>query len=145
MKQEKSYGCIAYKRTREGEYVVLMVQHHPGENNAEGHWCFPKGHSEEGESEQETALRELEEETGITGAITLDEYADEEYSFAHNSEQVEKRVRFFFCRVPDEAQVIEQEEEIADHEWLSLEDLEERATYPSSKAVARRAWEVLSD
>ena len=54
MKQEKSCGCIVLdKRT------VLLIKHNSG------HWDFPKGHVEGEESEVETAIREVKEETGL--------------------------------------------------------------------------------
>ena len=58
MKHEKSCGAICYTR-EEGAPRVLVICHRYG-----GHWAFPKGHVEAGESEEETAMREVREETG---------------------------------------------------------------------------------
>ncbi|MFH1332713.1 MAG: NUDIX domain-containing protein, partial [archaeon] len=58
MIKEKSAGVIVYNN---GEFLILQY--------TAGHWDFPKGHIEKGETERETALRELKEETGITDAF----------------------------------------------------------------------------
>ena len=59
MKHEKSCGGLIY-REHEGETHILLLKHRCG-----GHWSFPKGHMEAGETEMETALREIREETGL--------------------------------------------------------------------------------
>ena len=59
MKREKSCGALVYKW--EGQTpCLLLLKHKFG-----GHWSFPKGHVEPGETEIETALREVREETGL--------------------------------------------------------------------------------
>ena len=63
MKYEKSCGALCFA-PGPGPSRVLMVKHLAG-----GHWAFPKGHVEAGETETQTAVREVWEETGI--AITL--------------------------------------------------------------------------
>ncbi len=62
MEIERSCGAIVFREI-EGETRVLLVQHKPG------HWSFPKGHKEQGESDHETAIREVYEETGVRIAI----------------------------------------------------------------------------
>ena len=58
MKKEKSCGCIVIDNDK-----VLLVKHN------KGHISFPKGHIENGETEEECAIRETMEETGITAKI----------------------------------------------------------------------------
>ena len=60
LRKEKSCGALVY-RIKNGELELLLLKHRFG-----GHWSFPKGHVEEGETEVETALREVHEETGLT-------------------------------------------------------------------------------
>ena len=59
IKREKSCGVLVLRQQEEELYVVLL-RHRFG-----GHWSFPKGHVEAGESERQTALREVREETGV--------------------------------------------------------------------------------
>ncbi|SYV90294.1 RNA pyrophosphohydrolase, partial [Metamycoplasma alkalescens] len=58
MKYVKSCGAIVLNNV-ESKLYVLLVQH------TAGHWGFPKGHVEENETEEETAIREVKEETNV--------------------------------------------------------------------------------
>ena len=58
MPREKSAGAIIYRIKDNIPHYLLL--HYPS-----GHWEFARGHGEEGESEEETVIREIEEETGI--------------------------------------------------------------------------------
>ena len=74
MKYEKSCGALCFA-PGPGPTRVLMVKHVAG-----GHWAFPKGHVEKGETEEQTAVREVLEETGIDAAdaaCTLHDWAIE--------------------------------------------------------------------
>ena len=57
-KEEKSCGAVIWRRTERG-HEFLLAQH------GASHWSFPKGHIEEGETAQETAIREIGEEAGV--------------------------------------------------------------------------------
>jgi len=139
MKVEKACGCIPFMRTRERETVAAMILR-PG-----GYWEFPKGKKEDGESDEETALRELKEETGLDGVLGPEGPIDIMYIFERDGEKVQKEVRYFVCRVPDGSQIVPQKGEVNDSTWLPLEDLMERATYPEMKDAARKAWQLLAD
>ena len=64
MKKEISCGAVIARQTDAG-CEILLIRHANG-----GHWAFPKGHVEGNETEAETALREIREETGLS--VTLD-------------------------------------------------------------------------
>lgn len=59
MTYEKSCGAIVYRK-HHGNTEILLIKHINS-----GHWSFPKGHVEQGETEVETALREIKEETSL--------------------------------------------------------------------------------
>jgi 8-oxo-dGTP pyrophosphatase MutT (NUDIX family) len=61
---EKSCGAVIYRVTEKGEIRILLVKNRNGKC-----WTFPKGHIESGESEEQTALREIKEETGLSVEI----------------------------------------------------------------------------
>lgn len=63
MQYEKSCGAIVYRKFH-GNTELLLIKNANG-----GHWSFPKGHVEPGETEEETALREIKEETDIDVAL----------------------------------------------------------------------------
>ena len=58
MKKEKSCGAVVIKKEEDVIKFLLIQQH-------DEYWHFPKGHVEEGETEEETAIREIKEETNI--------------------------------------------------------------------------------
>ncbi len=58
MPREKSVGAIIFRKEDNKIYYLLLHYH-------SGHWEFARGHGEEGEGEQKTAIREIEEETGL--------------------------------------------------------------------------------
>ena len=76
---EKSVGAVIFRRTQDAsdvdvEYLLIQYPH--------GHWEFPRGHVEDGESELDTAYREIEEEVGITkDELRLVEKFREHFSF----------------------------------------------------------------
>lgn len=139
MKKVYACGCVPFRRGVSREIEALMVL------NRGGHWEFPKGHKEEGESDQDTALRELKEETGLTGEIQMETPIDTVYRFTRDREETEKHVRYFYCRVPDGSEPILDKHELADSAWLPLEMLADRATYPEMKEVARKVHLALGD
>ena len=59
MIREKSCGPLVYRK-KQDRLELLLIRHKNG-----GHWSFPKGHVETGETEPQTALREIKEETGL--------------------------------------------------------------------------------
>jgi bis(5'-nucleosidyl)-tetraphosphatase len=58
MKNEKSCGAIIFENKQKDSKVLVIQQ-------KDGHWCFPKGHVKSKETEPETAIREILEETGL--------------------------------------------------------------------------------
>ena len=63
MQHEKSCGAIVYRKSH-GNTEILLIKHINS-----GHWSFPKGHMEDGETEIETAIREIKEETSVNVMI----------------------------------------------------------------------------
>lgn len=120
MKYEKSCGAVIF----DGDKVLVIQQ-------VKGHWGFPKGHVEDGETEVETALREIKEETNLDVEINENYRYIERYS---PKEDVEKDVVFFVAnKIGGEIKV--QEEEVVATEWLSPRDAVEKVTYQTSKKV----------
>lgn len=109
---------------------ILLVQHRAG------HWGFPKGHVEKGENIQQAALRELQEETGLTKVDLQVEPIVKKYVFEKNGKQVEKIVSYF-VGVVDTKDVTIGQNEIQAFAWLPYEEVCERLTY--SKDVLESA------
>ena len=129
MKYEKSCGAIIIDNDK-----ILVLQ------QVAGHWGFPKGHVEEGETEVQTAKREIKEETNLDVEINNNFRYTESYSPA---EGVEKEVVYFIAqKIGGEIKV--QEEEVKKIEWLSYNEALERLTYENSKVLLRKAWKDLN-
>ncbi|MBE6580338.1 MAG: NUDIX domain-containing protein [Ruminococcaceae bacterium] len=131
MTWEKSCGALVVRR--EGEkYYILMIRHKAG-----GHRSFPKGHMEAGETEYATALREVMEETSSRIAIISDFRATVSYS---PSPGVMKEVVYFLAFTTDES-IKAREGEIAEVEWVPLDEAEQCLTHENDKTVFRAAME----
>ena len=105
MKTERSYGIIPLRRVAKG-WEVLLVKH-----ASAGFWGFPKGHANKGESPEQTAVRELCEETGLAPVRFLFERSFQEHYLYRKKEQlISKQVAFFVAEVSGE--VSPQQEEV---------------------------------
>lgn len=123
MKYEKSCGAVIFSNDK-----VLVIQ------QVKGHWGFPKGHVEQGETEVETAKREIKEETN------LDVNINEEYRYVEHyspAEGIEKDVIFFVAEKTG-GEIKVQEEEVIQTEWLLPKEALERVTYVSSKRILEK-------
>ena len=133
MTWEKSCGALVVRR--EGDcYYILMIRHKAG-----GHRSFPKGHMETGETEYATALREVMEETSSRIAILSDFRATVSYSPGPG---VMKEVVYFLAFTTS-ADIHAREGEIAEVEWIPLEQAEKHLTHDNDKTVLRAAMEKM--
>lgn len=129
--KERSAGIIIVKGD---EFLVLHY--------AAGHWDFPKGKIEPGESEPDAALRELEEETGITEVDVLSGFEETiHYVFKREGETVSKDVLFFLGRVASDNITLSHEHK--DFVWLPFERAVEKVTFKTAKEVLRKAQAFL--
>lgn len=134
MMHEKSCGALIY-RDNHGEYELLLIRHRSG-----GHWSFPKGHVENNETETETALREIREETGLR--VTLLEgfrQCVEYFPKPH----VKKQVVYFLATPEGDDTVRRQEEEISEYRWCPLSAVSEAVTFKNDKNLVEEAKRFL--
>lgn len=133
MKLEKSCGAVVFSRGADS-VRFLLIQHVNG-----GHWSFPKGHVEAGESETQTALREIREETGLAVALDTGFRRVTTYS---PSEGVRKDVVYFVAEAK-ETRLALQREEILDAGWYRREEAENKITYPNDAKLLEAAADYL--
>ncbi len=131
MNFEKSCGALVVRREQD-QYYILMIRHKAGGNRS-----FPKGHVEAGETEYETALREVMEETSSRIAIVSDFRATVNY---RPSPGVMKEVVYFLAFTTS-ADIKAREGEIAEVEWVPLDQAEECLAHDNDKTVFRAAME----
>ena len=133
--QEKSCGALVFRQdARTGLIYILMIRHKRG-----GHRSFPKGHVEAGETEHETAIREVEEETAVRIRITSDFCEKVYYSPAPG---VQKEVVYFLAWT-DQTEIRPRDGEIADVDWVPLDSAEHCLTHDNDKAILRAAVKAL--
>ncbi len=131
----KSCGAVVYRRRlRRTEFLVVL--HESG-----GHWGFPKGHVVQGESEMETAVREVYEETGLHGTFR-DGFYERLYYLTPRERR--KEVVMFLTRVR-RPRVRLQRSELREYRWLSYWETRDILSYENTKLVLDRAHQYLQD
>lgn len=123
-----------------GKIRILVCQHsqHHG-------WVFPKGligDHIKNEGKEETALREVKEETGIEGKIEkqLDPVV---YWYVWEKEKIRKTVYYYLMNYLS-GDTSSHDEEMENVEWLSSEDVENKLTYKADKQVWNQAKKLLA-
>ena len=137
MALEKSCGALIFND--DGGNRIYLLLHYAG-----GHWDFPKGHVEKGESEEQTARREIEEETGITALEFVPSFRETvSYSFRHSTgEPAEKEVAFFLART--NGKKVRLSDEHIGFAWLPYEAARKKATFENAKGLLEKAEKKLS-
>ncbi len=140
MKFQFSAGGIVYKnqkskiKNQKDEILILVAQHsqHHG-------WVFPKGliGDKVKETKEETALREVKEETGVSAKI-IKPLTPVEYWFKFEGETIRKKVYYFLMEYVS-GDTSKHDIEMEKVEWLTIDEIEERLTYPSDKKVWKEA------
>ncbi len=133
--RDEAFGIIPILQ-RGDEHQFLLIQHHAG------HWGFPKGHADPGETDVQAACREFEEETGITNFTVLDVSFSEEYPFSRDGKKFAKTVVYYPAFVQS-ATVNCQPEEIKDYSWLSYDLAIGRLTFDGAKRVLTEVQQYL--
>lgn len=127
---ERSYGVVPLKQNKK-EWQVLLVQH-----GTALYWGFPKGHPEASETPQETAKRELFEETNLEVVRFFSHTPFEQhYKFIWKGKLIHKTVGYFAAEVKGTPRI--QADEIKSCQWVPLEKACEVITYPTDQSVCR--------
>jgi 8-oxo-dGTP pyrophosphatase MutT (NUDIX family) len=143
MRREFSAGGVLVRRLN-GRWMVAAIR--PG-GRPRGLWALPKGRIDEGERGEETALREVAEETGAHGR-SLGKLGDVRYWFNWEGERIFKVVSFFLVRyaggrlgdVP-----AEHRHEVAEVRWLPLDDAPSLLAYRGEQEMAVKAQARLAE
>ena len=101
------------------------------------HWDLPKGHIDEGESADETAVREIAEETGVSGAKIVRFLCNTMHAYGVYGEWELKQTSWYLCSADSCPTKPQQEEDIATAKWCSAKEVEENLlhTYPTIRNV----------
>jgi 8-oxo-dGTP pyrophosphatase MutT (NUDIX family) len=141
--EETSAGGLVVQ-VNGGTAEVALIARHNRAGRLE--WCLPKGHPERGETLQETAVREVAEETGIQGR-PLAALGSVDYWFSAEGRRVHKVVHHFLLEAVGGTISIEgdPDHEAVDAEWVPLDELEQRLTFANERRLARDVSQLLSD
>ncbi len=134
MKYIKSCGFVAYKTLENVNYYLII-------RSINGDIGFPKGHMESGESETETAIRELKEETNIEVNITRGFSRQIEYPLPGRADAIKQSVYFLGECITDN--IICQEGEVAEAEFLPFSEALSALTFDETKRILRDAEEFI--
>lgn len=133
VQQDNSTGIIPVHTGADGAQSFCLVHH------AAGHWAFPKGHIDAGESREAAARRELYEETGIlTCKLDTGHIFTERYSFEKDNARYDKMVTYFLGLVETKEPVAPKEAfkgEISEARWVSYYEAKELMTFPEGKKL----------
>ncbi|HPF83210.1 MAG TPA: NUDIX domain-containing protein [Bacilli bacterium] len=121
MKFEKSCGAFILKDNK-----VLLIKSKKGE------YGFPKGHIEYGETEEETAIREVKEETNISININSKFRYDIEYNIKDN---ILKEVVYYLGIVIDDSNIVKQDSEIDAIFWVDIDKVNNCLKYDNIKKI----------
>jgi 8-oxo-dGTP pyrophosphatase MutT (NUDIX family) len=139
MKMQFSAGGVVIKKQGD-ENLILVCQHsqHHG-------WVFPKGligDHIEGEKKEDTAIREVEEETGVKGKI-IKILAPVDYWYFFEGEKIHKTVYYFLMKYIS-GDITKHDNEMENVQWLEENEVEKRLTYPADKKVWQEAKQLLA-
>lgn len=138
-RSEVSAGGVVYRDGGDGIELALAARR---TRRGELAWGLPKGMLEPDETEEQAAVREVLEETGLVAEVDHD-LGDIRYFYVWDGVRVRKRVRFFLMRATG-GDVSNHDTEMEDVRWFSLRAARRRATYKGEREMIERAADRLS-
>lgn len=132
MEFEKSCGAVVYYiDNNQIEFLIIR--------QVKGHWSFPKGHVENNETDAETALREIKEETGLE--VELNTNFQKSCIFSPREGVLKENL--FFVALANSKKVVIQEKELTNYKWLMYEEALALVTHSRDKDVLKEAYEFI--
>jgi ADP-ribose pyrophosphatase YjhB (NUDIX family) len=106
-------------------------------------WSLPKGHIEAGETAEQAAVREIEEETGIAGAV-IGELGTVEFWFVADGRRVHKTVQHFLLRATG-GELSDADVEVSEVAWVPLSRIRAQLAYPDERGLIDTAGRLLAE
>lgn len=132
---EKSCGAVVFNR--KDTTINYLLLHYEA-----GHWDFVKGNVEPNETEKDTVLRELKEETGISDARFIEGFREKvEYFYRRQGATIHKEVIFYLIETHTEK--VELSYEHIGYTWLDHQNAIGKLTFKNAKDVLQKAHEFL--
>lgn len=152
MPREKSAGAIIFIE-EQGKINYLLLHYAPSEPGKRGQWGFAKGHVEAGETEVQTARREIAEETGIKDLEIISGFKELEKYFFRKSYGLKGEARkkapwvfksVIFFLAGTKIKEIKISDEHIGFIWLGFEDAVKKLSFKNSKELLKKANDFLS-
>ncbi len=133
IKKEKSCGAVVYKYIDSDLYILLIKMNG-------GHYSFPKGHVEDNETEEQTALREIKEETNLD--VIIDNKFREIVTYSPKKNVIKDVI--FFVALAKNDELIAQEEEVSEVMWVKATEAKDIITFESDKQIFNMAYDYIN-
>ena len=131
MFNEKSAGCVLFQIDR-GIIKFLLLRY------GLSHWGFPKGNIEMGEKEQDAGIREVQEETGISKIVLIDNFREKvHYIYKRQGKTIHKEVVYFLAKSNEKEVTLSFEH--SEYKWLCYEDSLKQLSFENAKTVLMKA------
>lgn len=135
LRNEISCGALVYCIENQDVKFLLL-------RSSQGHWDFPKGNKEKGETNLETTRREIKEETGISDIVFRDRFEKEiTYNYSRQNEKISKKVIYFLAKTKATNVVLSSEH--TDFVWELYENALKRLTYKNAKEILTQGYNFL--
>jgi 8-oxo-dGTP pyrophosphatase MutT (NUDIX family) len=133
LKKQTSAGGVIYRRNENDIQIVLISV-----KNGQA-WCLPKGLVDKGETTEETALREVREETGLTGSI-VDTLGEINYWYYIKEDNIKYRKKvYFFLMEYVSGETTDHDLEVDEAGWFSLENALAIVSYKGDRTMIEKA------
>lgn len=130
VKEHHSAGVVVFKHDENGERKYLLL-HYPS-----GHWDYPKGHLEKGETAKEAAIRELVEETAIEDIDLLNGFmVPMYYEYTGHGMKHKKTVDYFAGETKQDESSVKISHEHQGHGWFAYDKAVETLTFDNAKDI----------
>ncbi len=140
VRQQVSCGGVIYRRQDSQCEIALILR---STKKGEKIWCLPKGLMQEGETPEETALREVREETGLEGKV-IKKLGEIQYFFysPEDRTKIKKTVHLFLLEYI-QGSVTDHDFEVEEARWFPIDKAIDLMTYENERETVRRAKESL--
>lgn len=140
LRKQTSSGGIIYRKTDDNPVEVALISVRDGNT-----WCLPKGIIDKGETPEMTAVREVQEETGLLGNV-IDRLGTISYWYYIKGENIKcrKTVHFFLMEYIS-GSTSEHDSEVNDASWLPLEKALDLITFRGDRSILEKARSKLKE
>jgi ADP-ribose pyrophosphatase YjhB (NUDIX family) len=137
--EEVSAGGLVVRDTDDQVVGVLIAKH---DRRGRLVWSLPKGHVEDGETLEQTAAREVEEETGVAGEV-IGALGKVDYWFVFRGRKIHKTVHHFLLRWVG-GELSDHDVEVVEVAWFPLSEIPDRLAYRDERRLMGQVRDLLA-